>query len=81
MPRVYITRQSEQNNKLVMLIYGKMRLQRITQRVMASKLGISQPAFAAKLKKAQFTFADLITIFETLDMRDEEILSVMKMKV
>lgn len=79
MPKVYLTKQDKLNSKLVALIYGTMKVKKIPQRVMADRLGISQPAFAKKLKNCQFTFADLATIFETLDMQDEEILSVMRL--
>lgn len=78
MPRVYITKQQQMNSRLVSLIYGTMKVQHITQRQMADKLGISQQAYAKKLKNSQFTFVDLVTIFEVLDMPDEEIVSVMK---
>lgn len=78
MPKVFITKQQQLNNRLITLIYGKMKVKRFTQRYMAERLGISQPAFARKLKNCQFTYADLTTIFETLDMQDEEILSVTK---
>ena len=78
MPRVYITKQQQMNNRLVSLIYGTMKVQHVTQRQMADKLGISQQAYAKKLKNSQFTFVDLVTIFEVLDMQDEEILSVMR---
>ena len=79
MPRVYLTKQDKLNNKLVSLIYGNMKVKKIPQRVMADRLGISQPAFAKKLKNCQFAFTDLTTIFDTLDMQDDEILSVMKL--
>lgn len=78
MPKCYISKQQKLNNRLITLIYGKMKVKRFTQRYMAERLGISQPAFARKLKNCQFTYADLTTIFETLDMQDEEILSVTK---
>ena len=78
MPKVYLTKQDKLNNRLVSLIYGTMKVKRITQTMMADKLMISQQAFGKKLKRCQFSFADLTTIFETLDMPDEDILSVMR---
>ena len=78
MPRVYITKQQQMNDRLVSLIYGTMKVQHVTQRQMADKLGITQQAFSKKLKDAQFAFADLTTIFDVLDMPDEDILSVMR---
>ena len=79
MPKVFISKQDKLNNKLVSLIYGNMKVKKIPQREMADRLGISQPAFAKKLKNCQFTHADLATIFDTLDTQDEEILSVMRL--
>lgn len=79
MPRVYLTKQDKLNSKLVAYVYGTMKVKKIPQREMADRLGISQPAFAKKLKNCQFTFADLATIFDTLDTQDEEILSVMRL--
>jgi len=78
MPRVYITKQEQLNNRLVTLIYGTMKVRKIPQRVMADKLLISQQAFGKKLKNKQFSFSDLVTIFEELEFSDEDILKVMK---
>ena len=78
MPRAYITTQEKLNNKLVSLIYGTMKVKKVTQTKMADELGISQQAFGKKLKNSQFTFADLTTVFRVLDMPDEDILSVMR---
>ena len=80
MPKVYITRQQELNRRLVSLIYGTMKVKHITQAQMAERLCISQQAFSRKLKNAQFTFQDLFTIFEVLELSDEVILSVMREK-
>ena len=78
MPRVYITNEDKLNNKLVALIYGSMKVKRMTQSKMADELGISQPAFGKKLRNKQFTFTDLVTIFRVLEIPDDEILSVMR---
>ena len=78
MPKVYITKQEQLNNRLASLIYGTMKVKGVTQTQMASELMISQQAYSRKLKNVQFTFADLTTIFEVLDMPDEDILSVMR---
>lgn len=63
---------------LVSRIYGTMKVKRITQRQIADVLDISQQAFGKKLKNGQFTFWDLVTIFETLGFEDEQILSLMR---
>lgn len=80
MPKVYLTRQQELNERLVSLIYGTMKVKHITQAQMAERLGIKQQSFSKKLKRAQFTFSDLFTIFEMLELSDELILSVMRVK-
>ena len=78
MPRVFITKEQQQNNRLAMLIYGTMKVKRITQTTMARQLQISQQAFSKKLKNAQFTFLELVEVFEILGIPDKEILTVMK---
>ena len=78
MPQVYLTRTDKLNNELVALIYGTMKIQHITQKQIADRLYISQPAFNRKLKRKKLTFEDLVVIFEMLDLTDEQILSVMR---
>lgn len=78
MPKVYITKQEKMNNKLATLIYGTMKVKHITQAMIARELGITQQAFGKKLKNKQFTFADLVTVFEMLEFTDEDIIGVMK---
>ena len=78
MPKTYITKQDKLNNDLVALIYGMMKIRHVTQKQIADRLYISQPAFYGKLKRKKLTFEDLVTIFEMLDFTDEQILSVMR---
>ena len=78
MPRVYLTKQDELNTKLATLIYGTMKVKHITQAQMASVLEISQQAFSKKLKKAKFTFWELVIIFKELELQDDVIISVMR---
>ena len=78
MPRVYLTKQDELNRRLVALIYGTMKAKRITQKQIADRLEISQPAYCKKLNEGQFTYYGLVTVFEVLGLADEQILSVMR---
>ena len=78
MPKVYLTKQDKLNNRLTVLIYGRMKVKCITQTQMGEALGISQQAFSKKLKKSQFTFQELVIIFEMLELQDDEILSVLR---
>lgn len=78
MPKVYLTKQDKLNNDLVALIYGTMKVKHVTQKQIADRLYISQPAFNGKLKRKKLTFEDLVTVFEMLEFTDEQILSVMR---
>ena len=80
MPKVYLTKQDRLSEKLVMMIYGTMKIKHISQKRMADRLGISQPAFGKKLKRKQFTHTDLVEIFDELEFPDEQILSVLREK-
>ena len=80
MPKIYLTKQDKLNNELVALIYGTMKVKHVTQKQIADRLYISQPAFHGKLKRKKLTFEDLVVIFEMLDLTDEQILSVMREK-
>ena len=78
MPKVYLTKQDKLNNELVALIYGNMKVKHVTQKQIADRLLISQPAFNGKLKRKKLTFEDLVTVFEILEFTDDQILSVMR---
>ena len=78
MPKVYLTKQDKLKDRLVTLIYGTMKIKNITQKRMANRLGISQPAFGKKLKHKQFTHTDLVEIFDELEFPDDQILSVLR---
>ncbi len=80
MPKVYLTKQDKLNNELVALIYGTMKVKHVTQKQIADRLYISQPAFNRKLIRKKLTFEDLVVIFEILELTDEQILSVMREK-
>lgn len=55
-----------------------MKERKLNQKHMATKLGISQPAFGKKLANSQFTYADLLTVIQEIQPSDEEILKMMK---
>ena len=49
------------------------------QRELAEELFISQPALAYKLKHNNFSYADMLTIFDFLDVPDNEVMKVMRL--
>ena len=60
-------------NDLKRYIAGKMRSEEITQVQMADELAITQSAFSQKLRKAQFSYSELVMIFRKLHSTTEEI--------
>lgn len=78
MPKVYLTKQDEMSEKLVALIYGRMKVRNVTQKKMADRMGISQQAYGKKLKNRQFTYWDLVIIFDELDIDDQQMIQVMR---
>lgn len=78
MPKIFLTREDALTNKLIVLIYGTMKLKGITHSYMGDILGISQQAFSKKLKKGNFSYLELVSIFDVLEIPDEKILSVMR---
>ena len=78
MPKVYLTKQDKLNNRLTVLIYGRMKVKRITQTQMGEYLGITQQGFSKKLKRANFSYQELVSIFEILEIQDDDILSVLR---
>lgn len=79
MPRIKSKRKEYMVKDIGRCIYGKMKEKGFTQSDLAREIGITQQAFGAKLNgTAQFNYKDLIIIFSTLKLTDEEILKTMK---
>ena len=53
-------------------------LKRYTQCEIAAKLGISQSSVSMKLKKCQFSYEELATLFEDKDISDAEIIQALR---
>lgn len=66
MPRVYLTKEDAQLNKIYNFIIGTCYSRRIPQRVLADELGISQQAYAYKIKHRTFSLSDFVTIMNVL---------------
>lgn len=78
MPRITSKRKAYMTKDIGSWIAGKMRMNKITQADMADCLNITQQAFGQKLRKSQFTYADLLAILEKLNVTDEEIIKLMR---
>lgn len=79
MPRVAINRQKYLLTDLRAWIYDRMRESKKSQSYMGKLLGIEQQAFYRRLKKTNFTAAQLHIIFKELEATDDEILRLMKL--
>ena len=73
MPRVYLSENERLSERLVSWLYGEMKSQHISQRIMAEEMEVSQPAFAKKLKNRSFTFTDFLTIVRVLKPDQKEL--------
>lgn len=73
MPRIYITNNEKLCARLASWVYGEMKVQKIPQRVIAEKRGISQQAVSEKLKNHRFDFEDFVTFVELFKPDDSEL--------
>lgn len=79
MPRIKSKRKEYMDKDLGKVIAGKIKENGCTQADVASHIGITQQALGAKINgTTQFNYKDLISIFSTLHLTDDEILKIMK---
>ena len=79
MPRIKELRPQYMVRDIGSNIVGLMFRKGITQKKLASELGITQGGLHYKLMNNAFTYKDLIIIFSQLGLTDEEILRLMKL--
>ncbi len=77
MPRVYLSENERLCARLSSWIYGEIKIRGISQKVMATELGISQPAFYKKLKTHSFSYTDFLTIVRVLDPDESELIRLL----
>lgn len=73
MPRVYITNDQRLCARLAAWVYGEMRINHITQEMIASKRGVSRQAIGAKLKNQKFDFEDFVCFVDLFKPDDAEL--------
>ena len=73
MPRVYITKNEKLCSRLAAWVYGQMRLNNVTQSMIAERRGVSRQAIGEKLKKHKFDFEDFVTFVDLFQPDDREI--------
>lgn len=78
MPRLNALKTNYKVNSIGKYIKAYMILADKSQEDVSDELGISQQAYGKKLRNNQFTYEELLTIFQFLGISDEGILDLMK---
>ena len=73
MPRVYLSESDRLSQQLASWAYGEMKCRGVTQKEMASELGICQQALSRKFKTRSFTFKDFVGFVNVLEPDEREI--------
>lgn len=78
MPKVFLTSCDRLNNKVASWIYGEMRTHGISQRQLASELGISQQLLSYRLKHRIISISDFATFVRLFQPETDEIVRLIK---
>ena len=78
MPKVIINKQDHKARNIGCWVAMWLRRSGKTMKDLAEELYISHQGVSFKIKSNTFTYSDMLTIFDYLDVPDEEILQVMK---
>lgn len=80
MPRVYLTETNKLNSKLIAWVYGQMKVNGISQRVLADELQISQQLLNYRLKHKIVSFSDFTTYIRVFKPDTEEVKQLLGIK-
>ena len=78
MPKVIINKHEYKKQNIGSWIYMWVRRSGKHLKDLAPELGVSQQGVSFKIKNNTFSYSDMLTIFDYLEVPDEEILQVMK---
>lgn len=78
MPRMIIREQNHKKDTLACWIAGQMKLQGISNTMMADRLHIERHTFVNRLSAMRFSYIDLVEIFTMLDADPKVIAKYMK---
>ena len=73
MPATYVTKNQKLKARFTAWVYGQMKVQHMTQGMVAEKLGISQPSLKRKLRNQNFDMDDIFVFVELFKPDDKEI--------
>lgn len=80
MGKIILTRLERKKEQFRKRLRIKKAEVRVTDKKIAESMGVSQPAITYKNKKAQYSYEELLILFDKLGYTDEEILQVMTMR-
>lgn len=80
MARVTLNRKHYKRTDLTKFIKKEMIGANLLQRDMADALGIKQQTFSYKLEHCSFDYSDLLTIFEILQVSEENMVKLMSIR-
>lgn len=78
MPKAIINKKEYRANDIGNWVVKWLRQSGKRMTDLAEELLITQPALSYKIKHNAFTYSDMLTVFDYLNVNDEEILYVMK---
>ena len=78
MPKSIINKKEYKKQGIGSFVYKWLKQANKRVSDLADELFISQPGLTYKMRHNSFSYADMLTIFEYLNVPDEEILYVMK---
>ena len=78
MPKVIINKHEYKKQNIGSYVFMWLRRAGKYEKDLAPELGISQQGLSHKIRNNSFTYSDMLTVFDYLDVPDEEILQVMK---
>ena len=79
MPKSIINKKQYKVNDFGTWVIKWLRRAKKRQKDLADELLITQPALSYKIEHSSFSYGDMLTIIDYLDVPEEEIISVMKM--
>lgn len=79
MPRVIINKHQYKSDDIGNRVSIWLRRSGKKRKDLANELAVSYQGIRHKLENNVFTYSDMLTIFDYLDVPDEEILQVMKL--
>lgn len=79
MPRVAIKRKEYKLSDFSKWLVGEMKEKKLKQSDIGKLLGISQPAVSQRLESGNFTYDQLLILFDKLQTPEKDIIRLMKM--